>query len=217
MTPERRRWVVSLAVLGLLLVLPLGAAASIGGPSSPVAACAPGSLKATIGGKVACLRAGAPCRAALQAQYGRHGFVCRNGRLARKVTVPPAPPLPPPLPPLETAGHYVSADGNVAFDVLADGRTIANFVVVRLIFSCQPPGLSASIPVSDPGPVAIQDDKSFALDYTDSTGYMAHLNVGGAFDASGNAAGTLTVQASVTVATTQYQCSASLAWTATKQ
>jgi virginiamycin B lyase len=59
-------------------------------PSAVAKHCAKGSVKAAVGGKVTCLRAGVRCKSRYERAYKRHGFHCRKGRLVK---------LPPPLPP----------------------------------------------------------------------------------------------------------------------
>jgi virginiamycin B lyase len=68
--------------------------------------CPRGTVKAFIGGKVSCLRAGARCKARYERAYRRHGFHCRNRRLVK---------LPRPLPP----GSRLVASIAVGTDSLA--------------------------------------------------------------------------------------------------
>jgi hypothetical protein len=86
-------------VRALAVVLVLGAAVAAAAsaqamrdPQSAAHRCAPGARHAIIGGKHACLRAGARCQRRFDAQYHRYGFHCHGARLTRNVPAPPAPP-----------------------------------------------------------------------------------------------------------------------------
>src|SRR5437868_5972405 len=89
---------------------------SASAPARPAAGC----IRATIGGRAVCLRAGAPCRARFAAQYRRRGFVCVGGRLRRIAAPKPAGPtvktlvLPPaqPLPAGATTIDVAAANWN---------------------------------------------------------------------------------------------------------
>jgi hypothetical protein len=67
----------------------LGAAAP---PHGNAAGCARGSVRAVIGGKRACLKAGQRCKKALDRQYHRYKFHCHSGKLTR--ARPPVPLTP---------------------------------------------------------------------------------------------------------------------------
>jgi hypothetical protein len=175
-------------------------------------ACSAGSVRATIGGKAACLRPGAHCRSSFQAQYRRQGFVCRNGRLERNR---PQPSPAPPPPAYAEPGHYGGLGDALTFDVAADGRTIAN-LSVRLGVPCQPPDIRLIVPVTDPGSIAIESDGTFAVDYTDPSGLKPHLTVNGQIDLSGNASGTLELHVSTDLSK-HYECDGTLPWTAMRQ
>jgi YVTN family beta-propeller protein len=87
-------------IAGLLAVVALAATfagASIAPATRASAAptlhtkkCSKGTVRAVIGGKVTCLRAGARCKKRYERAYERHGFRCRKGRLVHR-----AKPLPP--------------------------------------------------------------------------------------------------------------------------
>jgi hypothetical protein len=118
-------------------------------------------------------------------------------------------PAPPP-PQLATPGHYAAVGDFLSFDVQADGRTITNFSVVRVLVPCDS-GLRLSIPITVTTPVPIRDDKTFSIEF-DGTTFSSHLSVTGAFDTAGNASGSFTIRASLG----STQCQGFLPWTAAK-
>jgi hypothetical protein len=129
---------------------------------------------------------------------------------------PPAPPPPPP-PPLVKPGHYASVGDNVSFDVAADGVTMSNLSVVRIVTPCQPPGLRLVVPVAVTSSITIQPDKTFAVDFQAATGLMPKLSIRGAFDGTGNVSGTLSIHVSADLGA-HYECdSGAIAWTASLQ
>jgi streptogramin lyase len=99
--------------LALLLASALAAiAVTVGQAGSAVgiaaaAGCPKGSVKAVIGGRSTCLRTGAKCQARYAAQYRKHRFVCKNGRLRKAPKAPTGPVYPhvpnPPSGPAATA------------------------------------------------------------------------------------------------------------------
>jgi hypothetical protein len=76
-------WVVFAMALFSVLVAVI-APESSGRTAAVEATCPKGTVKGVIAGKMVCLKAGQRCLARYQAQYSRYGFVCTNGRLARK-------------------------------------------------------------------------------------------------------------------------------------
>ncbi len=67
---------------GFVLLLLAGTGSSAQAEKSTATArCAPGSTSAVIRKRQVCLRAAAACRRRFQAQYRRHGYVCKSGFL----------------------------------------------------------------------------------------------------------------------------------------
>ena len=50
-------------------------------PSTASQRCATYETRGTVGGRVVCLSAGAPCRSRYRQGYRRYGFQCRGGHL----------------------------------------------------------------------------------------------------------------------------------------
>ncbi len=84
---------VTAVLIGTVTALTVAAATSA---ASPATTCAPGAIKAVVGGHTQCLKAGARCQTRFAAQYRLHGFTCVNGRLRKLAKKPPPPPPPPP-------------------------------------------------------------------------------------------------------------------------
>ena len=71
----RRLLVIASAVAALLSASVLVSLA----PGAPAAACPAGTVKALIGGKRVCLKAGQKCVLRFNGQYRRSGFDCKAG------------------------------------------------------------------------------------------------------------------------------------------
>jgi hypothetical protein len=84
------RWTSILLVL-LASGLVVGSASAR--PGATAATCKAGLKAGLVGGKLTCLKAGQPCSATYASDYGRSGFVCRNGRLRAKVTTTSKQPV----------------------------------------------------------------------------------------------------------------------------
>jgi streptogramin lyase len=72
---------LSAIVLGVVVVAAAAVMRADGATSGPTAPCAKGSVRAVVGGKRVCLRAGQQCTRRLDRQYHRYGFHCHSGRL----------------------------------------------------------------------------------------------------------------------------------------
>jgi len=130
-----------LRIAGFLAVVALAATfagASIAPATRALAAptlhgkkCSKGSVRAVIGGKVTCLRAGARCKKRYERAYERHGFLCRNGRLVRRAKPKPIPQaakvvgsLSLGATPSSDAVVSLTVGGGAVWAVLADGQRI---------------------------------------------------------------------------------------------
>lgn len=103
------------ALLIVLVAAALGGTARSGAASS-ARSCPAKATRAVIGGKAVCLRAGVKCARSRNAQYRRHGFLCRaNGRLARAKKPKPVPP-PTTAPAPTTVTLKVTGPEQVVFD-----------------------------------------------------------------------------------------------------
>lgn len=112
--------------------------------------------------------------------------------LTGQLTLPPPPPPPPPPP--AQAGSYggTAASDDVTFDVLADGRTLANWSVRQVIARCGPdvPPTVRFLSGSIGGQYSIAADGTFSIA---ESGY----SVTGKFAAS-SASGTVSYELSQT-------------------
>lgn len=77
--------------VAIIVFAGLLAVANVGARPADVAACAPGSVTARVGGKTVCLRPGAKCKTSLDRAYHRYRFHCHRGRLTRFRPTPPRP------------------------------------------------------------------------------------------------------------------------------
>src|SRR6266581_3918699 len=77
-----RRPAVLLLAVSVLVLLIAGGAISAAGAFQ--VRCAPPTVKAQVGGKRICLRAGQPCLKRFALQYRGYGFDCMNGVLTRR-------------------------------------------------------------------------------------------------------------------------------------
>ena len=88
--PSRYTLIAKLSAVGLVLVASLLVPSGRAAFDRAQKPCPKGSVAAIIGAAPACLKAGQPCRQALDRRYHDYGFHCHTGRLTR-----PTKPKPP--------------------------------------------------------------------------------------------------------------------------
>lgn len=112
------------STVAAVLALTVGPARPANGVVSS-ALCAKGSVKAVIAGRSTCLKSGAKCRTRYAGQYRKHGFVCKNGKLARARRPAPTGPVYPKVPPLPNGPAPTSVNMPAAAALPAGATTIS--------------------------------------------------------------------------------------------
>jgi hypothetical protein len=116
-------------------------------------------------------------------------------------------------------GHYAGTTSNgsaLGFDVAGDGSAVAN-LTFTVHSSCFILGTSPDLPITVPGPVSINADRSFSTSFSGGrTDLSANGTIEGSFDASGNASGALKATTTVTTDSGPFPCpfDVDLTWTA---
>jgi hypothetical protein len=114
-------------------------------------------------------------------------------------------------------GHYAgsSSDGSaLGFDVAGDGSGLTN-LTFTVHASCFILGTSPDLPMTVPGPVSINADRTFSTSFSGGRPELsANGTMQGSFDASGNASGTLEGTTTVSLGGVSLPCPFSVDWSA---